>query len=863
LPRFAKLSKMQILQRDLPTALEPTSAPPPSESVPADAFQRGRHFLAHGHRAEAFACWFHALVYQPHRVDLLLSLGTACRDMGWEDYAELFCRQALQAGTGLTLAAAHTNLGNLLVTQARWDEAQSHFSQALAIAPGLVAAQRGTCEFALHQGDLAAATRAIESFAQLSGAPAAELAYLRGRVANLSAKTDLARDWLLKAITYQPDHRRAWRELAISASSDDVASVLMQQLIHLNRTMPDALEIAARVALTALLQSGFEEAVPEFLANVRALLANALPLYESAAAALYHAGCSSTASRLCRDTLVLPAPSAFLLELAAIIHAQQGRAEEARQFFSRALHIAPANTSLLNNISYFLLQLHDIDGAILFAQRALAVPDRSGRSHLMLAMACVKIFRLSDAIGACREGLRLREIAHATRADLWHEMGYALLNQGRHQDATDAIRLANELSQEHSSSAYAFTHLYRSDISADVLAEVHRAAGACYAEPFASRRHTSWPNTRSPNRKLRVGLVSADFFHHPVGLLLASWITHVDQQQFELFAYATSQRRDSISARIEAGVTCWRPVHRDAVEAIAELIASDAIDILIDLSGHTEGTKLGVFALKPAPVQLAWAGYVFSSGLETIDGVIHDRFSAPPESDQYYVERVLRLPCMTYCYVPPDPLLPVSPTPALGRGYITFGCFNHVPKLTQHTLSLWAKVLHALPTARLYLKAGPFADSAVQEDIRGRLHELGIARERVRIEGPSPFAEYLAAYDEVDIALDTYPFNGGVTSLQGLWQGVPVLTRAGSLHLSRVGGSMMHALNLSSWVAETDDQFVAAAIAKALDFEQLNRTRLRLRERLATCPLGNGKLFAARMEQLWRECWYAYCRQTG
>jgi tetratricopeptide (TPR) repeat protein len=853
---------MQILRRDLPIPLPVKSDQYPDDHVPADAFMRGHDYWGHGAHSEAFACWFHALLYQPHRVDLLLSLGTACRENGWLDYGELFCRRAIDVGTGLDLAAAHTNLGNILLLREHWTAARLHFADALEIEPDLTWAQRGMCEVALHTGELLTAINAVETFAQMPGATRAELAHLQARIARLSGRMNLSRDWLSKAIVYRPSNRRAWRELALSASRDDVAAVLCQQLAHLHQRAPEALGVAARSALSALLTPPLSDAVPEFLAHVRPLLGDAVTLYESAARALHHSGCTATAARVCRDALLLPSLTTSLLELTAVLFARQGRADEARQYFAQALRMSPTHPSLLTNVSYFLFQSGDIDRAIFFARLAVAARDHSGQAHCFLALAYAKIFQLRDAVAVCLEGLSLRGIPIITRAALWRTMGEILLNQGKHKQAAHALGVANELFDGQSPSAIALAYLCRDDVSAEILAQVHRAAGAFYETSFAATRRRNWSNGRLPNRKLRVGLVSPNLHRHPVGLLLASWLTHVDQQQFELYAYATSPARDTITIQLEDVVTRWRHVYGQSPNAIAGIIGEDAIDILIDLSGHSDGATLDVFALKPAPIQLSWAGYAFSTGMHAIDGVIQDRFSAPAGSEQLYVERIVRLPCMTYCYVPPPPLRPVQPTPALRRGYVTFGCFNQVAKITEHTLILWARVLVALPTSRLYLKAESFADIEVRDTMRAKLCALGIQSERVRIEQLAPSNDCDAAYDEVDIALDTYPFNGEVTSLEGLWQGVPLLTRAGALHFSRIGGSMMHALNLSSWVAETDDQFVAAAVAKTLEFEQLNRTRARLRERLATCTLGNGKLFAPRMAQLWRDCWYAYCRQA-
>jgi predicted O-linked N-acetylglucosamine transferase (SPINDLY family) len=192
---------------------------------------------------------------------------------------------------------------------------------------------------------------------------------------------------------------------------------------------------------------------------------------------------------------------------------------------------------------------------------------------------------------------------------------------------------------------------------------------------------------------------------------------------------------------------------------------------------------------------------------------------------------------------------------------VTFGSFNNPSKLTDRTLSLWTAVLRAVPLSRLLLKSGAFADPETVQMFCDRFERLGIGRDRLQFAGGSYFTDYLRAYDEVDIALDPLPFNGGITSLQGLWQGVPVLSRCGELYAGRVGGAIMHALSLSSWVTESDEQFVRAALVNTADFASLNRLRQQMRDRLRACTIGNGRLFARRMEQLWRNKWYEHCRR--
>jgi predicted O-linked N-acetylglucosamine transferase (SPINDLY family) len=527
--------------------------------------------------------------------------------------------------------------------------------------------------------------------------------------------------------------------------------------------------------------------------------------------------------------------------------------------FGRAIRLDPQNPTILTNASRLLFLRGEINSAVYIAERAVDAASDKVVPYGNLAKLLQKTHNLRDSLAVLSQALSLPMPARS-RAGLHQLRGNLFLTRAQHAEAIAEYRRAADLAPE-TTSALAMARTYCDDATAAELGHLHRAAAAQLLQVVSGRARTVWHNGRDPNRKLRIGIVSADLVHHPVGLILASWLRHVDRQQFDVFCYHISPRKDEITARLASAVSDWRDaVGLDTAE-IADMVESDSIDILMDVGGYTEGSPLAIFALKPAPLQLSWAGYIFSSGLTKIDGIIHDRYTAPPALDRHYTEEIIRLGCMPYCYDPQEPPPPVAPTPALARGYVTFGSFNNPSKLTDRTLSLWTAVLRAVPLSRLLLKSGAFADPETVQMFCDRFERLGIGRDRLQFAGGSYFTDYLRAYDEVDIALDPLPFNGGITSLQGLWQGVPVLSRCGELYAGRVGGAIMHALSLSSWVTESDEQFVRAALVNTADFASLNRLRQQMRDRLRACTIGNGRLFARRMEQLWRNKWYEHCRR--
>jgi predicted O-linked N-acetylglucosamine transferase (SPINDLY family) len=343
--------------------------------------------------------------------------------------------------------------------------------------------------------------------------------------------------------------------------------------------------------------------------------------------------------------------------------------------------------------------------------------------------------------------------------------------------------------------------------------------------------------------------VSPNFSRHSVGYFIAPVIAAHDRRQFEVFCYYTHRLSDDATARIRASADGWRDVATASDDALEALIRADGIDVLVDLAGHCKGNRLAVFARKPAALQLTWLGYPDTTGLDAIDVRITDGIADPaPGADARHTERLWRMDGTFLAYDPPRD----SPGVAARRADapVAFGSFNHAAKLNEPTIALWAEILARVPDARLILKSGLLDRADTRDRVLERFERNGVAVARIEVEGWRPDrGSHLALYGEVDIALDTYPYNGTTTTCEALWMGVPVVSRAGDVHMSRVGASLLRGAGLGELVAESDAQYVELAVALAGDAARRARLRASLRERLRASPLLDHAGFTRQLEQ--------------
>jgi predicted O-linked N-acetylglucosamine transferase (SPINDLY family) len=362
-----------------------------------------------------------------------------------------------------------------------------------------------------------------------------------------------------------------------------------------------------------------------------------------------------------------------------------------------------------------------------------------------------------------------------------------------------------------------------------------------------------------PERRLRVGYVSGDFCRHPVGYFLDAVLSAHDPAAVEVYAYSNSAFADDLTDRLRGLAAHWRSLAGLSDAAAAALVAGDGIDILIDLAGHTARNRLPMFARRPAPVQATWLGFWSTTGLSAMDYILTDATTVRPAEESGYSERVLRLPGCRFCYTPPDYAPPPVPPPMLaGRG-VTFGSFNNLSKIGPEVVRLWATVLRTVPGARLLLKWRSLLDPIARRRVIDAFAAEGIATDQLDLRGPSPHPAMLAEYGDMDIALDPFPFSGGLTSCEALWMGVPVVTLPGAAPASRQTLGFLRALGLDEWAAASTADYRRIAAALAADGHRLAAHRRDLRRRMAESALCDGPAFTRQVEAAYRAMWRRWC----
>lgn len=507
----------------------------------------------------------------------------------------------------------------------------------------------------------------------------------------------------------------------------------------------------------------------------------------------------------------------------------------------------------LNNLGDALHQKGQIGEAIATFARALTLRPRYADAYSNLGNALREAGKLDDAIAAIRKSLSIKPTSVAA-----NNLGLALKDAGQLDEAIAAFHqaLAVDAQDRMAHDNLLLTLNYHPAYDAADIAEESARWNARHAQPLRQfiQIHDNDP---TPDRRLRVGYVSADFWLHASAMFLIPLLEHHDQQQVEVFCYADVIRPDATTARFKQ-LAQWRDTVGLSDEQIATLIRHDRIDILVDLKLHTADNRLLVFAHKPAPVQVTWLGYPGSTGLGAIDYRLSDPYLDPAGMDEsIYSERTIRLPDTFWCYDPlDDRSIPVAPLPARANGFITFGCLNNFCKTNDATFAAWAKVLLQVPNSRIILLA---PEGTTRRRALERLLRDGIDPARIEFAPRQSRKSYLQLYHRVDLSLDTFPCTGHTTSFDSLWMGVPVITLAGARAVDRAGWSQLSNLGLPELAAHSIDQFVQRAVELANDILRLEELRATLRPRMENSPLLDAAKFARNIESAYRQMWRAWC----
>ena len=513
----------------------------------------------------------------------------------------------------------------------------------------------------------------------------------------------------------------------------------------------------------------------------------------------------------------------------------------------------------LYNRGCALEELGDYEAARDSLERALAADGSlESRAQSVFARLNWRAGRPAEAVAAADRSLAAdggNRLAHAIRA-------LACGSLGRAEEVVEGFRRAVEIapSARFHSSLLMGMNFAASTTPESLYAEARRW-DRLYAAPLARhiRRHTNSPD---PERRLRLGYVSPDLVNHAIMKFLPPVLEHHDRAGFEVFVYAVGARQDQITDRLRPAADHFIEFRGTAAE-LAARVRADRIDILVDLAGHTmDPEMLLAFAWKPAPVQVSWMGTEATTGLSTMDYFLGDTHMPCPSTEHLFSETVYRLLRPRYCYRPLAEV-PLAPAPCRERGSVTFGCFNSPRKITREAAVLWAEILRAAPGSQLLLKYTGMQMAPVEQRFRDWFAADGIAPERLRFAGPSPAVEYMAAYGEVDIALDPFPHNGDTTTLDTLYMGVPVVTLAGRLGVQRDGATILSAVGLADMVTDTPQRYREAAVFLAGIVPRIPDLRRNVRQTLKCSPLMDEAGTVRAVEEVFREMWRAWCRSGG
>lgn len=571
-----------------------------------------------------------------------------------------------------------------------------------------------------------------------------------------------------------------------------------------------------------------------------------------------------------------------------------GEAEAARASYQEAAILKPDWPEAHFNAGSIAGQMNEAEHAVSALTRAIALRENYAEAHASLAAALNMLKRPEDAKISANKALRLNpqlaeawtnlgnaedklgdlsaaESAHRKSikvnpayASGYYNLGNTLTDMWRHKEAIRYFRKALELvpGYENTQDNLLLNLIYDPNTTE---ASLFLESQACEEQLSLPPAHSNHPNVRLPDRPLRIGYVSPDFRTHSCSYFLQALFTHHDRAQFIIFAYANVAQPDKTSARLQKMADHWHDISLMSDETTAQSIRADKIDILVDLAGRSKNHRLGIFRRKPAPIQISWLGYPGTTGVTAIDYRITDAAADPiGPADDHHTETLLRLKGGFHCYTPPDPSPEPGPAPVSDNGYVTFGSFNNLAKVSGYTIAVWSDILRQTPQSVLVLKSLSLGNRETQETIVNAFNSEGIGANRIRLTGWIPRSETpLAAYHHIDIALDTFPYNGTTTTFESLWMGVPVITVSGNRHAGRVGASILGALGLNDFVSTTPADYITTCTLLARDTEKLNSLRSGLRPLLQKSSLMDGAGFTGKMENALRQTWQDWCVKTA
>lgn len=751
--------------------------------------------------------------------------------------AENICRELLQADE--KCAGAWSLLARLALLSGDSETAQDFATVAVDLAPGEISFARVLVEVLLQRGETDAAEARVRQLLEIEAEDVQGLV-LFGRVLVERGEQGGALNAFERALRLRKDDTEALSHYAMALQKFGRGKDAVSQMRKAVALEPESVELQTRLGLILEENARFVDALAAYGKASRlnpdvgfvwfrqGRLLNRFKRYAEAIPALERA-------------VGLPAAAGeFHHELGVALHMTK-RFQQALAEYDKALSMGHNTAGLHCNRGVILKDLRRGGEAIMAFHTAVKM-DPSNVSYLSnLGAAALEVGLNSEALDCFEEAVKHNPKLPTAR----NNIGNLLKDRARGMDALPHYRKAMELAPDDrdAPSNYLLCHMYLSEMDPKAVFEEHRKWGVDTAKRFPAAFKFK---PRERGARLRVGFVSADLCHHPVAHFIEPIFRHYDKSRFEFFAYGDQRKSDSFSERLSKMVDHWSETCSLDDRTLAKRIHGDRVDILFELAGHTAYNRLGVFSLKPAPVQASYLGYPGSTGLSSIDFRITDVHADPPGmTEKYHVEKLVRLPHCAWCYEPDADAPDVVPPPVQRRGFVTFGCFNNMAKLNPALFEAWAEILNRVPGSHLRLKARTLADTGVCEELKGYFTKQGIEPARLEFFGHTQkIHQHLAHYNEVDVALDSFPYHGTTTTCEAMWMGVPVVSRVGATHVSRVGVSLLNTVGLEEFLCDSREDYIAKAAELAGSSSRLAELRETMRERMRGSLLMDGERFA-------------------
>ncbi len=555
-----------------------------------------------------------------------------------------------------------------------------------------------------------------------------------------------------------------------------------------------------------------------------------------------------------RSLLVKYPKHGFTWKVLGAVLQRLGKLDESLEAKRKSAELLPQDAEASYNLGNALNEVGKLAEAEESYRRALKINPNFKKANYNLGLVLQNQNRTTEA-----EASYHREIAiNPNFAEVHNNLGNVVKDLGNLAEAEICYRRALAVNP-HFFQAYTnllYTLAHNPDISPEAAFQEAVRFGDAVSQNIKPAIHSS--ENRDPAKRLRVGMVSGDFWNHAVAYFIEPLLACFDKNQFELVAYYNNTKNDNFTQRIKTYFSGWRDVEALSDIQLAQQMANDGIDIAIDLSGHTDKNRLQAFVYKPAPIQISWLGYPATTGLKTMDYYLVDNDWCPVGMfDNYFVEKLVQLPS-ALTFTVPENSPPVVDTPALKNGHITFGSFNRTSKLTQPTLDLWCEVLKEIPTAKMIL--GNVSDEPLQRQLENEFSRRGVPVERLTFYAKKSISDYLALHGEVDFILDTFPYNGGTTTGFALWMGVPVLTYAWESLAGRGGVVMLSRVELQNdFVAHSSEEFIEMAKAWANNVDGLQNLRHQLRDRMKNSQKSKPEHVVAGFQAALKIMWQRFC----